>query len=221
MTAARQWRQMVVLMTATGVVAAGCATTMPRAKPTPKANQQTADDKASKPGDLEMSISRLVQQRLSGKKKEPIHTLILGNVALVGIGDGTPTRPSASQTNNSTQGGPAPAGPNLRPSDPTNPPTQGTAGVPPTDDPTYTPKRSDIDVLPRTIASEVMRRFPQIVQVQSTDDGALVGRIKSVASQVRAAKPVHDRADEIAYLFRMTSPLKTTPSSRTGGRHIP
>lgn len=182
-------------------LAAGCARSAPAPKPAPKPGSTTS---STNPGD---EISRLVKGRV--KDARGVETIVVGNVAVVGIDRGKTARPTAPTT--PTPGAPTPGAPGVT-TPPTTAPPSG-AATPPT---TVAPSPDRINVLSTAVRNEITRRFPQIARVHSTDDPNLISRLFSIARDIRNRRSVDGRANEMAYLVNVTSPATTVPPSRTG-----
>ncbi len=235
----RQRLWLVAAAAALAATAAGCLarTTPPSPRPKP---EQSASTASMNPGD---EISRLVKDRM--KDARNVDTIVVGNVAVVGVDKGLTARPTAPQAPQPGGGAPTPGAPGVAPgTPPTAPPPSGARpGTPPppgataplprmapgvspdTTPPTKTegaplppttmaPPPDRIDVLPASLRDEIMRRFPQIVRVHSTDDPNLVPRIASIARDIRNRRQVADRANEMAHLVFMTSTDRTIPPAR-------
>lgn len=163
-------------------------------------------------------ISRIIRAR---KGNEPVNTIVVGNIAVVGVGRPDPdagrNAPLREPTATPSPGNEPPPGLAPRAGMPsgTSPPANTPPG--PALMHTYTPRRGTTDLLDRATAAEVMRVYPFLKRVYRTTDPVLVARISSVATAVRDGVPIDRRIDETAWIVRsmtmVTVPLPQSPST--------
>lgn len=202
-------------LTLSASLVAGCSS--PARKPAPGGGGAAATGTRSQdPARIAADISSLVAARAKGKT--PVNTIVLGNIAVVGLGsparadtgavpDRTPapapapevTTPPGVAPRPGAQGGVAP--PSTRPAGP----TQGS---------TYTPKAGTTGVLSGSVTAEVRRRYPFLKRVYSTNDTVLVTRIASLARDLRNGVPLDRRIDEAAWVVRsVAAPAANAPAA--------
>lgn len=161
---------------------------------------------------LAEDISRIIRARQGSGV--PVQTIVVGNVAVAGVGrpdpDAANRAPLREPTATPSPGNEPPPGLAPRAGVPSGMSPPGPALMP-----TYTPRQETTGLLDRGTAAEVMRAYPFLKRIYRTTDPALVARIASVATHVRSGRPIDQRIDETAWIVRsvaaVTPPAAPTP----------
>lgn len=204
-------------VTLLALLLSGC-TTPPR-KPTPSGprTSRAADDRTTSqdPARIAADISRLVAERT--RRKEPVNTVLVANVAVIGLG--RPARTDREAMPPATPGRTPPPSTVTPPGMVPRPGAPGGTTPPATTPPgpalgTYTPPRGSVGVLDRDVVARIRERYPFLKRVFSTNDPVLVTRIAALARDLRNGTPIDRRIDELASVVRaLSTPQAPTPAA--------